>query len=135
MADQKRPTVATVFGILHIVFGAIGILGIFTIGSQFSYSALMGILRLLSIAVSGLLLAAGIFLIMNKKMAVDLSKYYAIASLAVTVIYAVYLVSTLGMVGFFAAIVTILIGVIYPVLVYLLIVNNAEVKNFYSSQA
>jgi hypothetical protein len=132
---MKRPTVATVFGILHIVFGAIGVLGIFGIGTAFQYSALNGLLRLISIAVSALLLVAGIFLVMNKKMAVDLSRYYCMASLAITVVYAVYLIAAFGMVGFIAAIVTILIGVIYPVLVWLLLVNNAEVKGFYAGQA
>jgi len=132
---MKRPTVATVFGILNIVFGAIGVLGILSIGATFQYSMVYGFLRLISIAVSGLLLAAGVFMMMNKKMSIDLNKYYAIASLAITVIYAIYLIVALGMVGFVGAIFVILIGVIYPVLLWFMVINNEPVKSFYASQA
>ena len=130
-----RPTVATVFGILHCIFGGFGLLGIFGLGVSFRLSVVNGILVIIGLAVSALLLAAGIFMLMNKKMAVDLCKYYVFASIGITVIRLIYTIIAYSMAVVTASIFVYLIGLIYPLLVWFLIVQKQEVVSFYSAQA
>jgi hypothetical protein len=131
---MKRPTVAMVFGILNIVFGAFGLFGLATIGASFTVSPIMGIISIVSVCVSVILLLAGLTLVINKKIALDLNKYYAILSLLITIINAVYLTITAGIAGLMLAIVAILIGIIYPLLIWLFVVKNKAVQQFYGSQ-
>lgn len=137
MSDQtsaSRPTVATVFAVLHMVFGGLGLLfGLIGMGASFSMSAINGILSILSLLISALLLVAGIFLITNKSNALDLSKYYAFGSLGLTIISAIYLIAAFGIAGFLAAIVSVLLGIIYPILILVLLVNSDAVKGYYNS--
>jgi hypothetical protein len=131
---MKRPTVAMVFGILNIVFGAFGLFGLATIGTSFAVSPIMGIISIVSVCVSVILLLAGLTLVINKKIALDLNKYYAMLSLLITIINAVYLTVTAGIAGLMVAIVAILIGIIYPLLIWLFVVKNKAVQQFYGSQ-
>ncbi len=135
MADQgARPTAATVFAILHFVFGGLGLFGILGIGAIFSRSAIYGILSLISLGVSGLLVFAGVTLITNKKNALDMNQYYVFASLGVTAITAVYLIIAFGIVGLIGAIFSVLTGLIYPLLVLFLVVKSQPAIEFYGSQ-
>ncbi len=136
MADQgARPTAATVFAILHFVFGGIGLFGILGIGAIFSKSAIHGILYLIGLGVSALLVYAGVTLITNKKNAIDMNKYYVFGSLGVTAITAVYLIIAFGIVGLIGAIFSVLIGLIYPLLVLFLVVKSQATIEFYGSQS
>lgn len=85
MADGQRPTVATVFGILNIVFGGLGVFGIFGALAWFSLGApILGVLSLGSTAGSALLLFSGILLITNKGNALQITNLSIIVSLALT---------------------------------------------------
>jgi hypothetical protein len=132
MAGAQRPTVATVLGVINIIFGGFGLLGLLSLRISFLAGPIYGIFAIVSIAVSALLLATGIFLLMNKKNALQLSKYYVFISVIYIIIYSVFLIVTAGLVGLIAAIVTIIIGLIIPALNWFLLVNNEPVKKFYA---
>lgn len=137
MAGAQRPTVATVFAILHFVFGGIGLIGgIFAALGAGALAAILGskfiffvIPTIIGIAVSALLIYAGVTLITNKKNAIKINLIYAICSVALAVINVALQVAILGTgISWFGLI----LGLIYPALIYFLIVKNEEVKKFYA---
>jgi len=139
MADQgARPTVATVFAILHFVFGAIAaliaIVGIFTAFSLFKLFGSGAIAPLiyfiLGLTSTVVMILAGVSLIANKSNAIQMNLYYVFASVGVTVINTIMSIASTT-VNF--SVVAILIGLAYPALVFFLIVKNEEVKSFYAS--
>ena len=132
---SDRPAMATVFGVLNIIFGVFGIIGLFNIRNAFTFlGVLYGFISILSAIISILLLVAGIFLIMNKGMALALNMYYAYASLVLTVIGAIYLSVKFGLIGVTGGIVAILIGIIYPLLILFVFLKNSDVQSFYSGR-
>ena len=138
MADGKRPTVATVFGVLNIVLSGLGLVtGLLAVGltiSLLSSMPLQAVFSLLSLALSALGVFSGILLITNKKNALSITNLYVLGSLAVIGANVVYLVVTLGMAGVMASIMTVVIGLIYPALLYFLLLKSEPVKSFYNSQ-
>lgn len=134
MADGQRPTVATVFGILNIVFGGLGVFGIFGALAWFSLGApILGVLSLGSTAGSALLLFSGILLITNKGNALQITNLSIIVSLALSAASILFGVikgyQTIGTVT-----TTIIISLVYPALIYFLLLKNEAVKSFYASK-
>ena len=130
-----RPTVATVFGACNVVFGVFGVIGLFNIKNAFNFlGTLYGIISLLSGLVSVLLLVAGVFLILDKGMALALNRYYAYASLAVTAIGALFLIYMFGFTGMMGNIVAIVIGVTYPLLILFVLLRNPDVRSYYAGR-
>jgi hypothetical protein len=142
MAEAQRPTVATVFAILHFIFGAIGLIGgLIAVAGASALASFLGakfmiyfIPTILSLLVSALLIFAGITLIGNKKNAIQINLIYAISSAALAVLNAVIQAVVLSALGpmFGVSWFGLIIGLIYPALVFFLIVRNAEVKKFYA---
>jgi hypothetical protein len=131
--DSKRPAIATVFGVLNIIFGEYGVIGLFNIKNTFYFSGtFFGIISIVSGLVLLLLFVAGIFLIMNKSRALSLNRYYAYASLTITLVGVVYLFYKFGFTGMMGNIVAIVIGVIYPPVILFVLLRNREVQAFYS---
>jgi hypothetical protein len=79
-------------------------------------------------------LVAGIFLLMNKAMALQLNMYYAWASIGLAVLRALYVVVKGGIPGIMIGIFSIGISIIYPILILAILLKNSEVKSFYSSR-
>ncbi len=136
MADTgTRPNMATMFGIFDILFG---ILGVSSIRYWNSMNAFVGdfynIILAAGSLVSVLLLVAGIFLLMNKGMALRLNMYYAYVSIGVAIVRSMYVIMKGGIAGFMIGIVSIGISLIYPILILAILLKNAEVKSFYSSK-
>lgn len=134
MADGKRPTVATVFGVLNVIFGGLGVLGVMTAISTLSISAIYGALQLGNVAGSAVLLFSGILLLTNKKNALSITNLAVLISVALTLALVVYLIATAGIVGVIASIFVVIIGGVYPALVFFLVLKNEAVKSFYNSQ-
>lgn len=139
MADGKRPTVATVFGVLNIVLSGLGLVtGLLAVGltiSLLSSMPLQAVFSLIGLALSAMGVFSGILLITNKKNALSITNMYVLGSLVVIGANVVYLVITLGIAGVMASIVTVLIGLIYPALLYFLLLKSEPVKSFYNSQS
>ncbi len=136
MADGVRPTVATVFGVLNAIFGGLGALGILSALASFSNGApVYGLLQAANAAAAGLLLYAGILLLTNKKNALSMTQLAALASIALTAVLVVYLIATMGIVGVIASILVVILGGVYPLLLFLLLLKSEPVKSFYNSQS
>ena len=130
-----RPTMATVFGVLDIIFGVFGIAGLYNLKNTFTFLGVVyGIISVLSILVGILLFVAGVFLIMNKGKALMLNMYYAYASLVVVVIAAIFLIVRFGAMGLMGGIVALIVGFIYPLVILFVLLKNSEVKSFYSGR-
>lgn len=130
-----RPNVATIFGILDILFG---ILGISSIRYWNSMNAFIGefynVILAAGALVSVLLLVAGIFLLMNKSMALQLNMYYAYVSIGLAIVRSMYVIVKGGIAGLMIGIFSIGISLIYPILILVILLKNSEVKSFYSSK-
>ena len=137
MAGEKRPTVATVFAILHFVFGGFGVIGgLIGLAGSFALAAILGpkfafviIFAIIGLLFAALLIFAGVTLIANKKNAVQVNFLYAILSVAYAVINTIVQTAIIGSpIGWFGLI----LGLVYPALIFFLIVRNEEVKKFYA---
>ncbi len=130
-----RPNVATIFGVLDILFG---ILGISSIRYWNSMNAFIGefynVILAAGALVSVLLLIAGIFLLMNKSMALQLNMYYAYVSIGLAIVRSMYVIVKGGIAGLMIGIFSIGISLIYPILILAILMKNSEVKSFYSSK-
>ena len=136
MADSGRPDIAAIMGVVEIAWGGIWLLkDFFGIIRTFSYGIGAGLLSMLDIILMGMLLAAGILLIKNKKTAIDVNRYYVFGSAGMIMILIIYLIVTLGTLGLMASFIAVLLKAIIPALVLLLVVFNDEVTGFYASQA
>lgn len=133
MSETKRPTVATVFGVLNIVFGGFAVLSVFTISTLFEmYGTVGGIINIISIVVSVFGLYNGLLLLTNKNNALLFNQIQAFLSIIVAITWSIFLVAS----GFsiVAGMFSIVLGVLYPVLLIFLVVRNANVKSFYGSR-
>ncbi|HRP70652.1 MAG TPA: hypothetical protein PLY93_14090 [Turneriella sp.] len=134
MSEGKRPTVATVFGVLNIVFGAFGVFGIFGALAWFTLGAkILGVLSIGSTLGSLLLLFSGILLVANKDNALKITNLAIIVSLALTAASIIYGVAA-GYQTMGAVITTIILSLVYPALIFFLLLKNAEVQSFYGSR-
>jgi len=139
----ERPGAVTAFGILHIIFGAISILGaIIGLAGALVGGAIVGaagvggggfvavtvIFSVLGLIVAVILLVAGIMLLGKKPAALTLSLVYVIASIAVRVINII--VSAIVFGGGVAWTFTI-IGIAYPLVVLFALVLNDTVKQYF----
>ena len=134
MAEQSRPTVATVFAVLNIIMGCFGLLDIFNI----SFSAsLIEVHTTLNVTFSAIMLVSGLFLIMNKKKALVFTKIAAFGEVGVQALFAIIMSTIAGMTGpgSMMAIVGFLLGTIYPLLLILLLLRSEPVKSFYAAQS
>jgi len=116
----------TAAAIIGIVVGALGILGLFSIGLYFAFDAVLGTLSLLSVAAAVVTLIGGIQAIQNKSpRLLLLGSYASIGVQLLTLIWAA--VSGWGFL-FFG-----LLGFIIPgVIVFLLL--NPQSKQYYASR-
>jgi len=130
MSNGTRPTVATVFAILHFVFGALGIIfGLIGLGALFALRQYVSLFfSLLSFCLSGFMIYAGVTLFTDKKNAVEINKLYAFASAGLTVINFI----VFKIMGYPYGMFGLLLGLIYPALLFFLVVQNENVKKFYS---
>ena len=88
MADSAtRPNVATIFGILDLVFGVLGLSNVTHLNSMNAWpGTFYNIVLLAGVALAVLLLAAGFFLLTDRGIALKLNRYYAYGAIALTVI-------------------------------------------------
>jgi hypothetical protein len=129
-----RPNVATIFGILDIVFGVLGVSNITYLNSMNKWlGAFYNIVLMAGVALAVLLLAAGLFLLMNKRKALELNRYYAYAAIALTVLRTGFLVVQGGIAGVMVGFVSTIITLIYPVLILAILLKDASARAFYSS--
>ena len=136
MADTvTRPNVATIFGILDIVFGVLGISNLSYLNSMNQWlGTFYNIVLMAGVLLAVLLLAAGLFLLMNKGPALKLNMYYAYASISLTVIRSGYLVIQGGIAGLMIGIFSTIITLIYPVLILVILLKDESARVFYSSR-
>jgi hypothetical protein len=136
MADTvTRPNTATIFGILDIVFGVLGISNVTYLNSMNQWlGTFYNIVLMAGVLLAVLLLAAGLFLLMNKGPALKLNMYYAYASIALTVIRSGYLVIQGGIAGLMIGILSTIITLIYPILILAILLKDENVQAFYSSK-
>src|SRR5690349_16821239 len=121
MSDGKRPTVATVFGVLNIVFGGFGIFNILGALAWFSLGAsILGILSIGSCLGSAILLFSGILLLTNKKNALGVLNLAIIVSLGLTAASVIYGIVA-GYLQISSAMGTIIGGLVYPALIFILV--------------
>lgn len=137
----ERPALATIFGWTNIAFGILGATGLLLIISAFSFMASMfNLLAIVHGLISVLLLVAGIFLLRKKSRALNLNVIYAIASLTVTSARLLLVIIRLegdlwglprvmGAGGMFG----IAFSLVYPLLILLVLLKDADVKKYYSS--
>jgi hypothetical protein len=127
-----RPNVATIFGILDIVFGILGISNLKYLNTMNQWlGSFYNIVLMTGVALAVLLLAAGLFLLTNRGPALKLNMYYAYASIALTVIRSGYLVIQGGIAGLMIGIVSSIITLIYPVLILVILLKDDTTRAFY----
>jgi hypothetical protein len=134
MSDGKRPTVATVFGVLNIVFGGFGLLPALAIGLAFQLSPISGVFALAGVILSAIQVFSGILLLTNKKNALGLVSLVAFGSILISIASTAYGIATIGTSFIGAQITGLAIGLLYPLLVIFLVVRNEGVKSFYGSR-
>jgi len=135
----------TAFGVLHIVFGGLSIIGAIiglagsaaVGGMARGFGASTGgavavavIFSILALAVAVVLLIAGILLMGGKKPALKLSLVYVIASLGVRVLNIIVgLIMGVGLGWTFT-----IIGIAYPLVVLFVLVMNDDAKTYIEKQ-
>ncbi|MBP7738850.1 MAG: hypothetical protein KA369_22960 [Spirochaetes bacterium] len=130
-----RPTVATVFGILDIVFGALAMSSLrFWTSMHVFVGDFYNIILIAGALLGILLLAAGILLMMNKAVALHLNLYYAFISIGLAVVRTLYMVLTGGIGGIMVWIFAVTISLVYPLLILVILLRDEEVKKFYASR-
>jgi hypothetical protein len=130
-----RPNKATIFGILDIVFGVLGISNLTYLNSMNQWlGTFYNIVLMAGVALAVLLLAAGIYLLMNKGIALKLNRYYAYAAIALTVMRTGFLIVQGGLAGVMVGIVSTIITLVYPVLILSLLLKDAGTRAFYLAQ-
>jgi len=129
-----RPTVATVFGILDIVFGVLAMSSLrFWTSMHVFVGDFYNIILIAGALLGFLLLAAGIFLLKNKALALQLNLYYAFISIGLAVVRTLYMVLTGGIGGIVVWIFAVTVSLVYPLLILVILLRDDEVKKFYSS--
>jgi hypothetical protein len=134
MADSAtRPNVATIFGILDIVFGILGISNVSYFNSMNRWlGPVYNIILILGVILAVLLLVAGIFLLMDRAVALQLNMYYAYASIVLTIVRSGYLIFKGGMAGLMIGIVSTMVTLIFPILILVILLKDVNVRAFYS---
>jgi hypothetical protein len=143
---SARPGAVTAFGVLHIVFGALSIIGAIIglagsaaagglargVGVSTGGAVAVGVIfSILALGVSVILLIAGIMLLGGKKPAIKLSLVYVIASLGVRVLNIIVgLILGLGLGWTFT-----IIGIAYPLVVLFVLVMNEDAKAYIEKQS
>jgi hypothetical protein len=134
----KRPLMATVLGILNVVFGGIillsslsSLLCVSTLGKWAlafaGVSLFVGtLLSLFRFLLAGALLAAGILLLTDKKAGILMSMIYSIGSFALTVVSIIVYTFGFNAFGY-------IIELAYPV-VLLVLVLQPSVRNFFADK-
>lgn len=150
MSNNSRPLVATLFGVTSILLGAFGLLGILGLSEIIKdwrgYSELLGqvmatltfVNQFVGIVCAALTIWSGLLLIMNSKQALNITKIVSILSIIQA--SAVLLVSffSFGSIIFSGAAllgtsITIVMGILHPILILLLVVKNPRVKEAFSA--
>jgi hypothetical protein len=122
----ERPGMVTAAGIIGIVWGALGLLfGLLALTLAFAIGAFLGLLALISVAIAGALLFAGIQVIQGKSP--KLLLYISYAAIAINLITMIIGIAQ-GL-----SIFSYLLGFVIPgVVVFLLL--NAQSKQYYASR-
>jgi hypothetical protein len=122
----QRPGMVTAAGVIGIVWGGLGLLfGLLALGIAFAVGAVFGLLVLLSVAIAGALLWAGIQVIQNKSpRLLLLISYVAIGINLLTTIWALIQGENIlsGLLGF------VLPGIVVALLL------NPQSKQYYASR-
>ncbi len=130
-----RPTVATVFGILDIVFGVLAMSSMrFWTSMNVFIGDFYNIILIAGALLGILLLVAGIFLLMNKAVALQLNLYYAFISIGLAVVRTLYVMITGGIGGIVVWIFAVTVSLVYPLLILVILLRDKEVTKFYSSR-
>ena len=123
---MNRPTVATVFGVLSVIFGGLSCISSLIVAIGIAALIALGMIFTAVLSIGGVI--AGIQLLRNKKSAICCSMLYVAVSLLVSGAGIAYsLVNGNGVGGFFT-----IAGLVYPVLMFFFIVRNGKVKAFYA---
>jgi hypothetical protein len=143
-SSEEKPGAVTAFGVLHIVFGSLGIIGgiiglagtafaggvarSFGVTSTGGAVASMIIFAILALAVSIILLIAGIMVVGGKKNGLKLSFVYVIASIASRVLEIIIsaIIFKAGVRWTFS-----IIGIAYPLVVLFAFYMNDKVKAYF----
>lgn len=134
MSHALRPTVATVFGVLDVILGSLGVFSIFSSVASFRQEDFAyGSLQLLNVISASILLYAGILMLTNKKKALLFNKIAAYLAIAVTLAISVFLVINYGIGGLIGAIFVIGLNGIYPILLLVILVRTKAVIEFYGN--
>ncbi|HOD16432.1 MAG TPA: hypothetical protein PK307_09155 [Spirochaetota bacterium] len=128
--STTRPIVATIFGVLDIVFGVLGISSLHAFSLSLSFGLFINIALVI---VSLLAVVAGVFLFKDRPVALKLNLHFSCASIGMAVIWLAYGLITGGLGGLMNGILPIAINILFPVLVMVILLKDAAVKKFYRS--
>lgn len=139
MAKDRRPAVATIFGILNVVFGSvafiIGIMSISILSTKFDDFPLTTFFGLFSLIVAAVETFTGILMITNKKKATLLLKSYLILGLVSLMGNIVADLLQNGKASISTAVFATAFGLAYLALQFFLVLKSEPVKSFYDSQS
>jgi hypothetical protein len=128
--STTRPIVATIFGVLDIVFGALGISSLHAIDLNLTVGL---IINIAVIIVSLLAVAAGIFLLKDRPAALKLNMHFSRASIVLAVVWLVYELAASGPNGVMNGILSIAMNSVFPVLVIVVLLKDDAVRKYYRS--
>ncbi len=128
--STTRPIAATIFGVLDIVFGMLGISSLHAVSLRLSFGL---IINIAVVIVSLLAVVAGIFLLRDRPAALKLNLHFSCASIGLAIIWIVYELITGGPGGLVNGILSIAINIVFPVLVMVILLKDMAVRKFYRS--
>ncbi len=130
MADVQRPTILTVLAVLTIIWGVFGIIAnIVVIAAGTIAGAFILILGLIGLAIAIISLLAGIGLLGNKKLGINMLRIYAYSALGYQFLYIVYYLMKGLPIGWTSTI----IGITIPAAIIYLLLKNEEVISYGNS--
>ncbi len=130
MSDVQRPTVLTVLAVLTIIWGVFGIIAnIIVVAAGAIAGAFILILGLAGLAIAVVSLLAGIGLLGNKKLGINMLRIYAFSALGYQALYIIYYLIKGLPIGWAST----AIGIAIPAAILYMLLKNEEVISYGNS--